>query len=237
MNDKSHILLAEDDLNLGHVLSEYLTMKGFKVTLFRDGNSAWSGFGSNTYNLCILDVMMPKEDGFSLAKRIRGVDSHIPIIFLTAKNMQQDRIAGFMAGADDYLTKPFSMQELQLRIQAIFRRVNGSSRTEHNFNTPFRIGSLTFHPTLHTLCRGDKEIKLTNKETQLLHLLCRHLNKTLQRNDALHQIWGEASYYNARSMDVYIAKLRKLLKNEEGVQILTVHGEGFRLIDTGEHRR
>lgn len=232
MHDRQpSILLAEDDLNLGHVLSEYLEMKGFKAALYRDGEAAWDGYRIQVPDLCILDVMMPKQDGFTLARRIRKVDPHTPIIFLTAKHLQRDRIEGFMLGADDYLTKPFSMQELLLRIQAILRRIQGNGRPAAIPDALLQIGKLKFQPATRTLRWQDEVITLTNKEAQLLNLLVRHMNKTLPRSLALEQIWGEDSYYNARSMDVYIAKLRKILKRDDGLRILTVHGEGFKLID------
>ncbi|MFK7846660.1 MAG: response regulator transcription factor [Rhodothermales bacterium] len=230
MLEQTQVLLAEDDLNLGHILSEYLTMKGFNVSMYRDGVAAWKGFESASPDLCILDVMMPREDGFTLARRIRAVDSNVPIIFLTAKNLQQDRIEGFMIGGDDYLTKPFSMQELMLRMKAILRRQRDVLPEE----TPgggLKIGQMAFYPTIRKINIEDEEISLTNKEAQLLHLLVRHMNKTLARSEALNQIWGDDSYYNARSMDVYIAKLRKILKRDDSVQILTIHGEGFKLVN------
>jgi len=231
MRDTLQVLLAEDDLNLGQLLAEYLTLKGFTVSLYRDGVAAWEGFQTNRPGLCILDVMMPREDGFTLARRIRNVDTLVPLIFLTAKNLQQDRIEGFTLGGDDYLTKPFSMQELLLRMQAILRRIErGVDAPGQEPHQVLQIGPAQFHPATRKLCGPETEISLTNKEAQLLYLLARHKNQTLSRRDALNQIWGEDSFYNARSMDVYIAKLRKLLKPVTGVQILTVHGEGFRLI-------
>lgn len=230
MSDALRVLLAEDDVNLGQVLSEYLVLKGFDVSLYRDGIAAWSGYREKLPDLCILDVMMPKEDGFTLARRIRAVDECIPIIFLTAKSLQHDRIEGFMLGGDDYLTKPFSMQELLLRMQAILRRSNGT-QTQASSKDTLYIGSLQFIPATRQLLGKGSVIQLTNKEARLLHMLAQHKNQTLPRSEALKKIWGEDSYYNARSMDVYIAKLRKILKAEETAQILTVHGEGFRLID------
>jgi len=206
-------------------------MKGFVATLYRDGAAAWEGYRLQQPDLCILDVMMPKEDGFTLARRIRAIDPDTPLIFLTAKNLQQDRIEGLTLGADDYLTKPFSMQELLLRIQAIFRRTHRTAFRNPDPEATLRIGPLTFQPATRTLCRQEETITLTNKEAQLLHLLARHLNETLPRSLALKQIWGEDTYYNARSMDVYITKLRKILKPDAGLTILTVHGEGFKLID------
>ena len=225
------ILLAEDDLNLGQLLSEYLEMKGFRATLYRDGEAAWNGYRLQIPDLCILDVMMPRQDGFTLARQIRKVDPHTPIIFLTAKNLKQDRIEGLLLGADDYLTKPFSMQELLLRIKAILRRTQGNGQQAAAPEAMLQIGNLAFEPATRTLRGQDEVLTLTNKEAQLLHLLARHRNKMLPRSLALEQIWGEDTYYNARSMDVYIARLRKILKRDDTLRILTVHGEGFKLID------
>ncbi|GAB5519362.1 MAG: response regulator transcription factor [Rhodothermales bacterium] len=225
------ILLAEDDPNLGQILSEYLNLKGYPTTLYRDGDEAWTGYRKTPPALCILDVMMPKRDGFTLARHIRAVDPHTPILFLTAKQMKEDRIEGFLAGADDYLTKPFSMQELLLRIQAILRRTLHPAATAAPTDAPLQFGQLTFEPSTRALHTPHETLTLTNKEAQLLHLLATHRNQTLQRRVALEHIWGEETYYNARSMDVYIAKLRKLLKRDDTLRILTVHGEGFKLID------
>lgn len=228
---KPSVLVAEDDLNLGQLLSEYLQMKGFAATLYRDGDAAWEGYRLLHPDLCILDVMMPRQDGFTLARRIRAVDPDTPFIFLTAKNLLEDRLEGLGLGADDYLTKPFSMQELLLRIQAILRRTRPGALRATTPETTLQIGRLTFQPATRTLRRDGETITLTNKEAQLLHLLARHLNETLPRSLALTQIWGEDTYYNARSMDVYITKLRKILKRDAGLKILTVHGEGFKLMD------
>lgn len=232
MHDSTKVLLAEDDLNLGQVLSEYLVLKGFSVSLHRDGLSAWEGYTGQHPDLCILDVMMPKQDGFTLARRIREVDTHTPIIFLTAKNMQEDRIEGFTLGGDDYLTKPFSMQELILRVEAIMKRINGRSKTPSSNNEQYQLGGMRFNPSLRELHTGDNgTLSLTNKEAQLLEILAQHKNDTLPRSEALKRIWGSDTYYNARSMDVYITKLRKLLKSDPTIQIITVHGEGFRLVE------
>lgn len=228
---KYTILLAEDDPNLGQVLAEYLEMKGFEVVLHRDGEAAWEGYRLQPPDLCILDVMLPKQDGFTLAREIRSIDQQTPLIFLTAKNLMQDRIEGLMIGADDYLTKPFSMQELLLRIHAILRRTQGGTLQKHAPDAPIQIGRFKLQPSTRKLSWPDGALTLTNKEAQLLYLLARYLNKTLPRSLALEQIWGGNTYYNARSMDVYVAKLRKILKRDEGLRILTVHGEGFKLVD------
>jgi DNA-binding response OmpR family regulator len=223
------ILLAEDDPNLGMLLQEYLKAKNYDVDLARDGNEALDLFlNTKGFNMCILDVMMPKKDGFSLAKEIRLKDPQIPIIFLTAKSMKEDTIQGFKSGADDYITKPFSMEELLVRMGAIFRRV-----TRQDPETPveeYKIGQFLFDTTTQKLFYKDSSQKLTTKESELLKLFCQNINKPVSRSFALKLIWGDDSYFNARSMDVYITKLRKLLKADPDIQILNLHGEGFKLI-------
>jgi len=222
------VLLAEDDQNLGMILNDYLTTKGYETILCRDGEEALSAFKrADDLSICVLDVMMPKMDGFTLAEEIRQRDSQIPIIFLTAKSMKEDTIAGLKLGADDYMTKPFSMEELLLRIQAIVRRTQPSEpdRREYTF------GKFTYDYEQRLLQHDDQELKLTSKESELLKLFAQHINQTVDRTKALKVVWGDDSYFNARSMDVYIAKLRKYLKPDENVQILTVHGQGFKLVD------
>lgn len=226
MNDKK-LLIVEDDPNLGQILSEYLAMKGYQSFLFRDGNEGLSAFKAQTYDCCLLDVMMPKMDGFTLAKEIRKLDKHVPFLFLTAKSMKEDKLHGFKLGADDYITKPFSMEELLMRLNVIFRR-NG--KAEQQKTDTFTLGHLTFDNKNHTLISGEEKTKLTSKEAELLYLLCQNTNSTLDRSAALKIIWGDDSYFNARSMDVYVAKLRKLLKDEPSVRIITIHGQGFRLV-------
>lgn len=228
--EKYKVLIVEDDPNLGQILSEYLQIKGHDATLCKDGEEGYEYYQNNAYDLCILDIMMPKKDGFTLAKEIREQDEKIPIIFLTAKSMKEDTIQGLKIGADDYMTKPFSMEELLLRIQAVMRRLhNGISQDEEQ--TIFSLGKYTFDLNKQTLSDEEKEMKLTTKESGLLHLLAANKNKVLLRNDALKKVWGDDSYFNARSMDVYIAKLRKLLKSDPSLQIITVHGEGFKLLE------
>ena len=222
------VLLAEDDQNLGMILNDYLTTKGYETILCRDGEEALSAFKrADDLSICVLDVMMPKMDGFTLAEEIRQRDSQIPIIFLTAKSMKEDTIARLKLGADDYMTKPFSMEELLLRIQAIVRRTQPSEpdRREYTF------GKFTYDYEQRLLQHDDQELKLTSKESELLKLFAQHINQTVDRTKALKVVWGDDSYFNARSMDVYIAKLRKYLKPDENVQILTVHGQGFKLVD------
>ncbi len=223
------ILLAEDDSNLGTILKAYLEAKGFPTTLCMDGQQALDAFLQQSINFCILDVMMPVKDGFTLAKDIRKVDKKVPILFLTAKNMQEDILEGLKIGADDYLTKPFSMEELLLRINAIYRRTypEKSGDTE---KTLFRIGDYTFDYARQTLKKDGQEQKLTSKEAQLLKMLCDRVNDVLDRSEALIKIWLDDNYFNARSMDVYIAKLRKYLKDDPSIELLNVHGKGFKLL-------
>lgn len=236
MNEKpkARVLLAEDDVNLGALLKEYLTVKDYDTDLYPDGEVAYNGFMKNRYDLCILDVMMPKKDGFALAKDIRLINSSMPIIFLTAKAMKQDILEGFKAGADDYITKPFSMEELLFRIEAILRRTQSESgETEKHV---FALGRYTFDTNKQTLDKGNETVKLTTKESELLRLLCNNLNQVLERNLALKTIWADDNYFNARSMDVYITKLRKHLKEESSVEIINVHGKGYKLITGNEQQ-
>ncbi|MEE4198998.1 MAG: response regulator transcription factor [Bacteroidales bacterium] len=229
MDDKNiKILLAEDDENLGTLLREYLHAKGFKTDLYVNGELALEGFKKQTYNLCILDIMMPKMDGFTLAREIRKINAAIPFIFLTAKSLKEDVIQGFSLGADDYMTKPFSMEELLFRIKAILRRIDNHTISEQHEKYP--IGDYVFDSQKQILQYGDKTQKLTTKESELLKLLCNNMNNVLERNFALKTIWQEDSYFNARSMDVYITKLRKYLKDDPSVQILNIHGKGYKLI-------
>ncbi|MCF8360324.1 MAG: response regulator transcription factor [Prolixibacteraceae bacterium] len=228
MDAKIKILLAEDDENLGLLLKEYLIAKGYDTDLYPDGETAYHGFMRNHYHLCLLDVMMPKKDGFALAKDIRMVNADIPIIFLTAKNLKEDVIEGFKLGADDYLTKPFSMEELIFRIEAILRRVTGDVQT--NEQNIFKIGKYNFDVRKQILSHDNVEVKLTTKESELLRLLVSNANKVLERNYALKAIWIDDNYFNARSMDVYITKLRKHLKDDPNVEIINVHGKGYKLI-------
>lgn len=226
---KIKILLVEDDPNLGQILNEYLQLKGYETVLCQDGEAGFEAYQNGDFDFCILDVMMPKKDGFSLARDIRAMDKQIPMIFLTAKSMKEDTIEGLKLGADDYLTKPFSMEELLLRIQAILKRTSGKGNSKSSV-TSYQLGSLLFRYDKSVLERPSGDVKLTSRENELLKLFCDHLNETLDRTVALMAIWKDDSYFNARSMDVYIAKLRKYLKEEESVHILTVHGQGFKLV-------
>lgn len=227
MEKRMRVILSEDDENLGSLLREYLIAKGYDTDLYPDGEAAFKGFQKNQYDLCIFDVMMPKKDGFSLAKDVRIINSEIPIIFLTAKNMKEDVIEGFRIGADDYMTKPFSMEELIFRIEAILRRTMGEA---DNTQVVFKLGRFTFDARKQTLSDANDSTKLTTKESELLRLLCVNANKVLERNYALKTIWVDDNYFNARSMDVYITKLRKHLKDEEGIEIINIHGKGYKLI-------
>ncbi len=226
----TRILIVEDDPNLGQILNEYLELKGFETKLCTDGEAGFTAFNQEKFDFCILDVMMPKKDGFTLAQEIREINTNIPIIFLTAKSMKEDTIKGLKIGADDYLTKPFSMEELILRIQAILKRTstNGADKLD---TQKFQLGQLTFHYDKSLLQKPSGDVKLTSRENELLKILCDNMNSTLDRNIALKAIWKDDSYFNARSMDVYIAKLRKYLKEEEAIHILTVHGQGFKLVE------
>ncbi len=226
-NTKTRILLAEDDENLGMLLKEYLEAKGYETVLFTDGDRAYKGFVTDHYDLCLLDIMMPVKDGFTLAREIRELNSDIPIVFLTAKSMKEDVIEGFRTGADDYITKPFSMEELLFRIEAILRRTRNN---DHTRESELKIGKYIFDTTKQELRLGDKVQKLTTKESELLRLLYNHRNQILERNFALRTIWMDESYFNARSMDVYITKLRKYLKDDPSVEIINIHGKGYRLV-------
>lgn len=221
------ILLAEDDLNLGELLASFLENKGYSVDLVRDGKLAFQQFNQKQYDFCILDVMMPEMDGFTVAKEIRELDKKTPILFLTAKSMKEDKLQGFEVGADDYLTKPFSMEELLARITAILRRVQGEEKQEED---AYHIAGIKFEPTYRKLHLKEGEKKLTTKENQLLHLLVKNKNEILDRQATLRAIWGDDNYFNGRSMDVYIAKIRKLLKEDENIEIMNVHGKGFKLV-------
>jgi DNA-binding response OmpR family regulator len=227
MEEKVRIFFCEDDENLGSLLREYLQAKGYITDLFPDGEAGYKGFISGTYDICVLDVMMPKKDGFTLAQEIRVIKPEIPIIFLTAKTLKEDILEGFKVGADEYITKPFSMEELLLRIEAILRRVKGKKVKDVPF---YKLGAFMFDTQKQTLTLGDNVTKLTTKECELLRLLCSHANDVLERNYALKTIWVDDNYFNARSMDVYITKLRKLLKDDPDIEIINIHGKGYKLI-------
>ena len=227
MAEKINILLCEDDENLGMLLREYLNAKGYAADLYPDGEEGYKAFHQNQYDLCVFDVMMPKKDGFTLAQEIRQENTEIPIIFLTAKTLKEDILEGFKIGADDYLTKPFSMEELTFRIEAILRRVHGKKNKEVSI---YKIGRFTFDAQKQLLCIDDRQTKLTTKESELLALLCANANEILQREFALKTIWLDDNFFNARSMDVYITKLRKHLKEDPSVEIINIHGKGYKII-------
>lgn len=220
------VLVAEDDVNLGKVLTKILSGKGFEVSHATNGEAAYELFCKNTYDICLVDVMMPLMDGFTLAQEIRKLDKKIPIIFLTAKNLQEDMIKGLTIGGDDYVTKPFQMDVLLARIQALLRRTI-TQKDEENI---IQLGSVTFDKKKQTLVIKGEDIKITTREAQLLEMLVDKKNDILERGYALTKIWGDDSFYNARNMDVYITKLRKHLKNEPNIQIINVHGIGYKLV-------
>jgi DNA-binding response OmpR family regulator len=227
--ENTKVLLVEDDSNLGNLLKEYLEAKGYPTVLAVNGKQGYDFFSKDKYGICILDVMMPIKDGYTLAKEIRAIDTNIPIVFLTAKSMKEDAIEGFSVGADDYITKPFSMEELLLRIKAILRRTAGNS-SKNSDATSFTIGKYKFDYKHQILDLKGVQHKLTTKEAELLKLLCLHANEVLDRNFALKSIWQDDNYFNGRSMDVYIAKLRKYLKDDTNVELINVHGKGFKLL-------
>ena len=222
MNRNISILLAEDDENLGTLLNTFLKNKGYQVELARNGKSALEKFNDGNYDFLVLDVMMPEMDGFTVAQEVREVDKNVPILFLTAKSMKEDKLKGFSIGADDYLTKPFSMEELVARIEAILKRTGFEADTD---TSSFEIGLFTFDSDKRLLINDGDAQKLTTKESQLLKLLAKNKNEVLDRQAALRAIWGDDNYFNGRSMDVYIAKLRKMLKEDEKIEIMNVHGK------------
>lgn len=228
MDKEVRILLAEDDINLGQLLQTFLKSKGFAVSLAQNGQIAFDKFSKNEYDFCIFDVMMPEMDGFTLAKEVREINKQVPILFLTAKSMKNDKLEGFSVGADDYLTKPFAMEELLARINAILRRTE-SVITENQLDEVM-IGTIKYEPDYRLLHLQEEVKKLTTKENQLLQLLVKNKNEILDRNATLRAIWGDDNYFNGRSMDVYIAKLRKLLKEDPTIEIMNVHGKGFKLV-------
>ncbi len=223
------ILLLEDDPNLGFMLQENLELRGYNVTLCSDGEKGEQTFAREQFDLCLVDVMMPKKDGFTFVRELRQRDKQTPVIFLTAKSLKEDKIEGFKIGADDYVTKPFSMEELGLRIQAVLKR-SVSVPEDSGEVTVYAIGGYTFDYERQMLQIKNKKQKLTAKEADLLKLLCMHINQILERDVALKTIWGDDSYFTARSMDVFISRLRGYLKNDSHVEILNVHGKGFKLV-------
>ena len=229
MKENKNILLAEDDENLGKLLLSYLQAKGLHVELARNGKTAYELFNSTnqSYDLLILDVMMPEMDGFTLGSEVRLLDKRIPFLFLSAKSMKEDKLKGFGVGADDYITKPFSMEELLARINAILKRTDSKQK---NVQEKIHVGKIQYEPELSVLHLNDGAKKLTTKENMLLRLLVKNQNELLDRQAALRAVWGDDNYFNGRSMDVYIAKLRKLLKEDSNIEIMNVHGIGFKLL-------
>jgi DNA-binding response OmpR family regulator len=223
------ILLAEDDTNLGKILQSYLKAKGFEVDLFINGEEAFFAYHKKKYDMLILDVMMPVMDGFTTAQNIRKTDSETPILFLTAKSLEEDKLKGFELGGDDYITKPFNMELLLARMEAIFRRVH-SSKEKVKDQSEYKIGIYKFDYIHQELSGPTETQKLTSREADLLKLLCDHENEVLDRRIALNKIWKDDSYFNARSMDVYITKLRKYFKEDKTIQIINIHGVGFKLL-------
>ncbi len=228
--NQTRLLLAEDDRNLGNILKNYLEAKGFQTTLCVNGEEATTLFSPGAFDFCILDIMMPVKDGFTVASEIRSMDQKVPILFLTAKSLQDDKLRGFQLGADDYITKPFNMEELLMRIQAILRRTDDHVKPAATGEQLYYIGGYVFDYHRQTLTYRKKEQKLTSKEAGLLRLLCLHANEVLDRSTALREIWNDDSYFNARSMDVYIVKLRKYLRDDPNVELINVHGVGFKLV-------
>ncbi|MFC1628541.1 response regulator transcription factor [Gemmatimonadota bacterium] len=229
---RTHILLVEDDLNLGTIVAESLEFRGLDVTRCQDGAEGYTTFLRGTFDLCLIDVMLPKKDGFTLAEEIRVLDREVPIIFLTAKSMPESRIRGFQVGGDDYLTKPFNMEELVLRIEAILKRTRLKDRDGEA--ACFTLGAYTFDYRRRELDHAGRVRSLTGTEAELLRLLCLHENRILERSVVLNLIWGEDNIFKARSMDVFISRLRKYLREDPGVEIVTLHGRGYRLQLTGE---
>jgi two-component system, OmpR family, response regulator len=229
MKTKADILLVEDDKNLGFDIADFLTYSGYKVLHVENGQLAIDAFKINKFDMCLLDVMLPLKDGFSVAEEIRKTDAFMPIIFLTARVMKEDRIRGFKIGADDYITKPFSTEELVLRIEAILRRTRLVMQPLNHDKETYQIGQYLFDSANQELVFSGEKRGLTKKEAELLKLLCQNVNNLVRRDYALKQIWGEDDYFMGRSMDVYITKLRKLLKDDTNISILNIHRTGFKL--------
>jgi len=222
------ILLVEDDINFGNVLKNYLELNNYDVTISRDGVEGLATFSKKSFDLCILDVMMPKLDGFSVAQQIREIDKMIPIIFLTAKGMKEDLLKGYKSGADDYLTKPFDTDVLLYKINVILRRSMGIIEMEEQID--FKIGKFHFDFKFRKITGGEQVINLSPKEADLLRLLCMHKNDLLTKQKALKLIWGDDNYFNGRSMDVFVTRIRKYLKEDPSIEIITLHGKGVQLM-------
>jgi len=227
------ILILEDDPNLGYLLQENLELRGYAVTWRTDGEAGWAAFTGGEFDLCLVDIMMPRKDGFTFAREVRRLDKQTPLIFLTAKSLKEDRIEGFRIGGDDFVTKPFSMEELLLRIEAVLRR-SRIRVDEPAAPSEFAVAGVRFDFPRRVLTVGTATYNLTPREAELLRLLLVHQGRVLPRAEALRRIWGDDSYCNSRSMDVFVSHLRKYLRDEPRVEILTVHGQGFRLLVSDE---
>jgi len=232
MQPKAKILLVEDDSSLGFVIKDNLEENGYEVIFSSDGENGWQQFMRHNIDICLLDVMLPKKDGMTLAGQIRKKNEKIPILFLTAKSMDEDRIAGFKAGGDDYITKPFNMEELLLRIEVFLKRTKTKTA---DVAEKFNVGNLIFDYNNLLLVDGTHKLQLTQKEADLLQYLCQHANSVVKREDVLMNVWGKEDYFLGRSMDVFMTKIRKYLKDAEGVELQTVHGVGFKLIIAKQH--
>src|SRR5471030_2552041 len=225
------ILLVEDDPNLGLLLQDYLQLKGkFDVVLCKDGEEGLRAFTKQSYDLLILDVMMPKKDGFTLGKDIRKINTHIPIIFATAKGMIEDKTVAFNLGGDDYITKPFRIEELLLRINSLLKRIGAGDKKDEDRQTNFSVGQYVFDFKSQMISNGANQQKLSTKEAELLRLLCLRKNEVLTREEALLNIWHDDNYFNGRSMDVFLSKIRKYLRDDSNVEIINVHGRGYKLL-------
>ncbi|MFZ9846783.1 MAG: response regulator transcription factor [Flavobacteriales bacterium] len=227
---KGNILLVEDDENLGFVIKDNLEMDGYLVDLAKDGDEGYRLFHASVYDICLLDVMLPEKDGFTLAQDIRKVNQEVPIIFLTARSLDEDKIRGFQSGADDYITKPFSVSELSYRIKAVLKRTKSHEGVD-SAKDEFKLGAFVFNFPNQTLTLKGVQQTLTKKEADILKLLCLNKNQLVSRDMALKVIWGDTDYFKGRSMDVFITKLRKYLKEDTSVEIINIHGTGFKLTE------
>ena len=226
-NKKGRVFLAEDDLSLGFVIKDNLEEEGFEVVHCTDGQAAIDRFNKEEFDICLLDVMMPIKDGLAVAKKIRQQSDVIPILFLTAKSMEEDKVKGFLTGADDYITKPFSMQELMMRMNVFLRRTR---KLHSETSEEYRIGKLKFSFTDLKLYTPDETISLTQREADLLRFLCKHANKVLKREEVLTSVWGKDDYFLGRSMDVFISRLRKIFRDDDSIRIENIPRIGFKLI-------
>lgn len=231
---KPHILLVEDESSLGFLLKENLKLAGFSVKLCKDGMEGWEAFRTERFDLCIFDVNMPKKDGFELARDVRTKNQVVPVIFLTANSAEEDKLRGFEIGADEYITKPFSTQELIARIKAILKRTQNQPQEVAPREEVFRIGHVTIDFTNHTFVHNGNEKRISTTEAELLKLFILNKNNLLTRNSILLNVWGRDDFYTARNLDVYINKLRKLLKEDPSLEIVNIHGSGFKLAENVE---